>query len=72
MKKALGTLAAIFLTFVAVNAGAATVTQPTCLSILFITGNSAYQCYCNFGTNCTPPAGVPHCTAAQCSVVVSG
>jgi hypothetical protein len=72
MKKALGTLAAIVLTFVAANAGAATATQPTCESIVFITGTSAYECYCNFGTNCTPPAGVPHCTAAQCSVVVSG
>jgi hypothetical protein len=73
MKKILGILVALTLASAAVVAQpTAIVAQPICESIVFIDGTTAYECYCNFGTNCTPPAGVPHCTQAQCSVEISG
>jgi hypothetical protein len=79
MRKKIGILAALTLTFAAVASSATAPTDigipttPACEAIVFIYQNgTAYECYCNRGTNCTPPAGVPHCTSEQCSVVVSG
>ncbi|MFL6193968.1 MAG: hypothetical protein ACJ75H_07330 [Thermoanaerobaculia bacterium] len=36
---------------------------PICIAL-----DGSWACYFNNGTNCTPPAGVAHCTVAQASI----
>ena len=43
----------------------AAVTQ-ACPTLLHMDGGMPGLCYCNYGTNCVPPAGVPHCPALIC------
>jgi hypothetical protein len=31
-----------------------------------------FACWANYGVNCTPPAGVPHCTEAQAGAYCPG
>jgi hypothetical protein len=30
---------------------------------------TAYECYCNYGTACVPPARTPHCEAQYCGAI---